>query len=199
MICCDLCNKEVKSLKMHVWKAHGEGVNHKPNLGKSGENAFTKGTKTEHSEETKKKISEKSKKFKHSEETKKKLSERRKHFLMANPDKIPYKLNHSSKISYPEQYFLDCFADIRNKEFQYHVHRYTLDFANIKEKLYLEIDGEQHYVDKRIVEHDKRRTDKLKSLGWTGFRIRWSDYQKLSSDEKKQKILEIRSLMKWLS
>ena len=40
----------------------------------------------------------------HSEETKKKISEIRKKYLSENPDKVPYKLNHSSTESYPEKY-----------------------------------------------------------------------------------------------
>lgn len=196
---CPICNKEVKSIKMHHWKVHDNGKHHNPKKGKSGGNQFTARTKLNHSEETKLKIGASSKGRKHSEETKQKLSDIRKKYLEKNPDKVPYLLNHTSKISYPEQYFLECLSDIENIEFQYPVFRYKLDFANIVEKLYLEIDGEQHYVDKRIIEHDIKRTAKLKELGWNGFRIRWASFQKLTDKEKKENILEIRSLMKWLS
>lgn len=34
---CPQCNKEVKSLSRHTWKAHGPGVNHKPFTGKTQE------------------------------------------------------------------------------------------------------------------------------------------------------------------
>lgn len=133
-----------------------------------------------------------------SEETKKKLSVIRKKYLDDNPDKVPYVLNHSSQKSYPEKYFEDCFLDIKNDiEMQYRVLRYCLDFANPKEKLYLEIDGEQHYLDKRIVKHDEIRTKVLLELGWTGIRVRWSSFQKLSKEAKELKIKEIRSMMKW--
>lgn len=126
----------------------------------------------------------------HTKETKDKLSKIRKSFLEKNPDKIPYLLNHSSKISYPEQYFIDCFSNL-NYNFQYPVFRYSLDFANIKTKKYFEVDGEQHYVDKRIVEHDIKRTLKLNELGWDGIRIRWSHFQKLNDIDKQNKVKEI--------
>lgn len=134
------------------------------------------------------------------EETKRKLSEIRKAYLEKNPEKVPYRLNHSSKISYPEQYFIDCFKDIaENIEFQYQVSRYNLDFANPREMLYLEIDGEQHYVDKRIVDHDKKRTAFLEALGWKGIRVRWSHFKKMNDADKITIVDEIRSMMKWVS
>lgn len=57
MIRCPLCDKEVKNLKGHHWKAHGDGVNHKPNTGHKGGNQFTTGKNKTHSDETKKKLS----------------------------------------------------------------------------------------------------------------------------------------------
>ena len=131
----------------------------------------------------------------HSEETKKKLSDIRKKFLELNPEKVPYVLNHRSKKSYPEKYFAECLINYMQIVEQYRIRRYSLDFANPVKKRYLEIDGEQHYVDKRVVEHDKIRTQYLDSLGWVGVRIRWSEFQKLSSDDKKLKIQEILNFM----
>lgn len=55
-----------------------------------------------------------------SNETKQKISNSRKKYLNEHPDKVPFKLNHSSKKSYPEQYFEELF----NKEkilLQYHL------------------------------------------------------------------------------
>lgn len=133
----------------------------------------------------------------HTRETKEKISAIRKRYLEENPDKVPYVLNHSSKISYPEQYFIDCFSGL-NYGFQHPVFRYKLDFVNLQEKLYLEIDGEQHYVDSKMLIHDAKRTEKLIELGWTGIRIRWSEFQKLSTEQKKNKVEEIISSMKWV-
>lgn len=117
----------------------------------------------------------------HSEETKLKLSKLRIDFLRQNPDKVPYKLNHYSKgRSYAETYWKEV-LDAHNMEYeeQYPVGIYQLDFAFLKSKIDLEIDGDQHYLDKKIIESDRRRTEYLESLGWTTIRIKWSDYKKL--------------------
>ena len=44
------------------------------------------------------------------EEDKKRISEQRKKYLSEHPDKVPYLLNHSSNISYPERYFKIVFC-----------------------------------------------------------------------------------------
>lgn len=120
----------------------------------------------------------------HSEETKRKISESRKKYLLEHPDKIPYKLNHYSKgESYAEKYFREW---MQKEEIgfipQQQVGLYALDFlvGNID----LEIDGEQHYVDGRIKDSDIRRNEYVESQGFKVIRIRWSDYQKLSQEEK---------------
>ena len=167
--------------------------------GHKGGNQFTTGKAQSHSDETKRLISEKSSKHKHSDKTKQKLSEIRKQFLLEHPEKVPYLLNHSSSSSYPEKYFQECFSDASNITEQYKVSRYKLDFANVAEKIYFEVDGEQHYVDPRIVEHDCRRTKVLTDLGWTGIRIRWAEFQRMPQIEKEVKIKEIRRMMKLVS
>lgn len=131
---------------------------------------------------------------KHSEETKKKISESRKLYLSEHPEKVPYVLNHHSKgDSYPEQYFKTVF--VNNKityEQNYKILGYYLDFAWPDKKAYLEIDGEQHYLDKRIIEHDILRTEKLKSDGWICIdRIRWRKYKKLSKEEREKFVLDL--------
>lgn len=120
-----------------------------------------------------------------SDEQKEKISISRINFLKENPDKIPYLLNHSSKISYPEQYFIELF-ERENIDLQYHkqVGLYQLDFYNDDKKLYLEIDGEQHYQEKSI-ERDKKRTEKLKERGWNIImRIRWAEWKTYSYDKR---------------
>jgi very-short-patch-repair endonuclease len=124
---------------------------------------------------------------KHTEETKKKISESRIEFLRLNPDKVPYKLNHYSHgRSYPEEYWkgiLDSFCI--NYTEQYQIGPYQLDFAIVTEtsKIDLEIDGNQHYLDPRIVESDKRRNKYLEELEWKIIRINWAEYKRL--DDKK--------------
>lgn len=137
--------------------------------------------KPEIKEETRKKLSDGNKKRGPlSEETKKKISESRIKFLRENPDMVPYKLNHYSKgRSYPEEYWkriLDSHK-ISYTE-QYQVGPYQLDFV-IGNNIDLEIDGDQHYLDKRVVASDKRRNEYLENLGWKIVRIKWSDYKKI--------------------
>lgn len=84
--------------------------------------------------------------------------------------------------SIAEEYFDRCFPDLKQN---YHVDRYFLDLANPDKKLYIEIDGEQHYNNQKIIEHDTERTKRLEELGWICIkRIRWSEYKKLSKDEQ---------------
>jgi len=150
--------------------------------------------KPEISEESHKKRSAANKRP-HSEETKKKISEHRIKFLRENPDKVPYKLNHYSKgRSYAEEYW-KIVLDTNNiiYEEQYQVGTYHLDFALPNLKIDLEIDGDQHHLDKRVVESDKRRNIYLENLGWTVIRVKWSDYKKL--EDKKSYVNNIISLL----
>lgn len=141
------------------------------------------------------KIYSKTHTLKHSEESKRKISESRRKFLELNPDKVPYLLNHSSKgPSYPEKYFLKIFSDL-NLVKNYRIGLYELDFANISKKIDVEIDGEQHYLDSKIVESDKRRTLYLQNLGWTIIRIRWAEYKKMSPDDKRKFIEKLRGIV----
>jgi very-short-patch-repair endonuclease/transposase len=128
----------------------------------------------------------------HTEETKQKLSKIRKAFLLNHPDKIPYRKNHSSKPSYPETYFEAIFSQYQlDLKSEWKVGTYSLDFAEIKKKIDVEIDGEQHFVDPKIVAHDIKRTEFLKSKGWKIIRLRWAHYQQLSFDNKKRFIESI--------
>lgn len=131
-----------------------------------------------------------------SEEHKKKISESRKKYLDNNPEKVPYVLNHSSKMSYPEQYFQQIF--IQNKiDLKYHLQigRYQLDFYNEKVKKYIEIDGQQHYKNDRLIERDIIRTAFLLTLGWAGIRIRWKTFIKLTDEEKYAEIDKIKKFL----
>lgn len=133
------------------------------------------------------KLSCKKNPHKHTEETKQKISKHRKQYLIDHPEKVPYKLNHySKKDSYPETYFKELFEK-ESIDLKHHkdILCYELDFYNMDKKIYVEIDGEQHYVDKRIVESDERRNKVLFEQGWVGARIRWSTYQKLDQNQKR--------------
>lgn len=121
----------------------------------------------------------------HSQETKDKISLIRKKYLLENPDKVPYLLNHSSKESYPETYFTELFEKENvNVVKHYRIGLYQLDFCILDKKIDIEIDGNQHYTDPKIVESDIRRTSYLESKGWDVIRINWSEYNKMSLDNK---------------
>lgn len=110
---------------------------------------------------------------KHTDEEKLKIGVGVKDFLVKHPDMVPYLRNHSSVESYPEKYFKELFTlEGLHLVYHYRIHTYELDFCDIDKKIDIEIDGEQHYVDARIIESDKRRNEYLKALGWTIFRIR---------------------------
>lgn len=209
MFICQYCEREAKTKKSNVQheircKENPDGVQVKPSygmLGKKGKNQWIKakelGTEYKLSEETRKKMSASSSGRKHSEETKKRLSKHRIEFLKENPDMVPYKLNHYSKgPSYPEIYWKGI-LDAHNVDYveEYQISSYSLDFALVDKKIDLEIDGEQHYLDQRIVESDIRRTEFLENEGWTIIRIRWSEYQKL--DRRKKEIF-VRKIIKQL-
>jgi very-short-patch-repair endonuclease len=136
------------------------------------------------------KISSINKGRKMTDEQKKKISEARKKYLQENPEMVPYKLNHSSKISYPERYFLRF---LRGFIFQYKVPGtlYEIDFANQERKIAIEIDGDQHYDDKKMVDHDLKRDKILKDLGWETIRIRWSQFRSLDKEQRKKVIDKI--------
>jgi len=118
-----------------------------------------------------------------SQETKDKISKARIQYLSEHPEKVPYVLNHRYKETYPEKYFKEILPNLIS---QYRIPNtlYYADFANPSEKYIIEIDGEQHYVDKNIIEHDIKRTNILEKLGWAIIRIRWATFCKLSRLEK---------------
>jgi len=132
-----------------------------------------------------------------SEETRKKISISRSKYLNEHPDQVPYLLNHYSKgDSYPERYFKELF-EVEKIDLKHHLQigLYQLDFYNLESKIDIEIDGDQHHLDKRIAESDIRRTEFLESQGWKVFRVKWSDYQKLPMEERRLLVDRIRKMI----
>lgn len=130
---------------------------------------------------------------KHSDETKAKISKARLKYLRANPDKVPYKLNHYTKgASYPERYFHTLLQENGLIYERYkQVSIYNLDFAFNDKMINLEIDGEQHYTDKRIIVSNKRRDAYLSKRGWLIIRVRWSTFKKMIDVDKQQYIHQL--------
>lgn len=130
-------------------------------------------------------------KRKHSQATKEKISLARKKFLTENPDKVPYLLNHYSKgPSFPEKYFSELLTKL-NVEFEseFRIGLYSMDFriGNVD----LEIDGDQHYLDPRVVESDLRRNSYMEEHGYEVVRVRWSQYQSFNRSEKEEYIADL--------
>lgn len=190
---CQFCGRETTNPGAN--KAHENKCPSNPNPatyksgrkpGYKGANQYTKAQslglpKPEISESSRQKLRNANIGRKHSQEVKDKISRARRKYLSENPDMVPYKLNHYSKgPSYPERYWKKIFdkASLNYVE-QYQIHTYQLDFALVEEKIDIEIDGDQHYLDNRIIGSDKRRNQYLENLGWKIIRIKWSDYKKL--------------------
>ena len=116
---------------------------------------------------------------KHSEATKKKISESRIKYLFANPDKVPYRINHSSKKSYPEQVFETALisSGIDGWEYAFQNGIYEYDFAFVEKKIDVEIDGGTHKLEK-VKRIDARRDDFSKSQGWRVVRFEASRVKK---------------------
>jgi very-short-patch-repair endonuclease len=134
--------------------------------------------------------------YKHSDETKAKISKARKKHLAAHPEQIPYVLNHKSKgASYPEVYFKECLK-VSNYVSEYRVGLYSLDFADINKMIDFEVDGCQHRLDPRIIEHDIKRNQELIKQGWKIIRLNWSEFKKLNDLEKISIINSIKTIEK---
>jgi very-short-patch-repair endonuclease len=206
---CQYCNRETTNPganKKHEktcqenpdptkYKYHNKG-------GKKGIPACNIGLTKETSEIIAKSAKENSVKFtgknnpfygkKHTEETKLKISESRKKFIQENPHMSPWVYSHYTKRrSYAERYWKRVFNTYGVKfEEQYPVSLYCLDFAILEAKIDVEIDGEQHYYDQRIVDSDKRRNEYLENLGWKIIRIRWSEYKKLINKQDRKRYVK---------
>lgn len=204
---CPHCGKEYSKngIGTHIWRNHTEeGQKFNPNTGtydRTGRVAWNKGLTKETDERVRRYGKTTSERYKNhintppslgktlSEETKKKISESRKKFLLEHPEKVPYKLNHSSKQSFPEKFFETVFINNGiSFEKEFYTNGYWLDFC-FNKTFYVEIDGEQHYLDKKIVEHDKIRTARLTESGFKCIeRVRWSEFQKLDKDSQREYI-----------
>ena len=116
----------------------------------------------------------------HTDETKQKMSASHKN-QWSNGKSI-FATAREHRRSYPEEYFASIFL---NAQQNYHVLRYFLDFAWPDKKIYVEVDGEQHYT-KTGIQHDKERTDNLIDAGWICVaRVRWKEFKKMSPDSKR--------------
>lgn len=127
------------------------------------------------------------KSLQHTEDTKQRISIGRKKFLTENPHMVPYLLNHSSKVSYPEKYWAKIFQKYNIPvQSEHNVLSYYMDFALPEQKIDIEVDGDQHHLDPLVVKSDKNRTERLEALGWKFIRIRWSTFRGMNKEGRKQ-------------
>lgn len=118
--------------------------------------------------------------------------------LISNGMKLAHKEGRTSswigrrKRSYAEQYWFNIFkgTNIVNNFFIKDLH-YWLDFANVDKKLYFEVDGKTHSTEEGIA-YDNERTKNLSLSGWTLVgRCNWSEFQKLSFEDRSKYIEKI--------
>lgn len=130
---------------------------------------------------------------KQSLETRKKISKARILYLTNNPDKVPYKINHSSKASFPEICFEKALieSDIKGWIKSYQIGIYEYDFAFPQFKVDVEIDGSTHLQEKvKLI--DQRRDEWSEKNGWKVIRF---SAKKVKQDINSC-INELRSLLK---
>lgn len=90
-------------------------------------------------------------------------------------DKIGWSTRSKIDPSYPESIAIK-FLDSENIQYvrELPVGRFFIDFAIEKDRIAIEIDGQQHLKPERI-QSDKRKDDLLKLEGWKVFRIKWPE------------------------
>jgi very-short-patch-repair endonuclease len=115
----------------------------------------------------------------HTAATKKKISDSRIKFLVANPDKVPYRINHSSKKSYPETVFENALLAVGVTGWVYNYQHgiYSYDFAWPELKIDVEIDGGTHTLEK-VKAIDARRDKFSTDHGWTVVRFTAAEVKK---------------------
>lgn len=130
--------------------------------------------------------------FSWSDYDKERISNERIKYLTEHPDKVPYKLNHSSKMSYPEKIFKNALesANITGWTYNYQNGIYSYDFAFPELKIDVEIDGSTHTQEK-VKKIDERRDLFSKKNGWIVVRF--------TAKEVKENVLNcINNLIKFI-
>ena len=179
---CKYCGKEYssKGIGTHIWRAHGEGQEFNPNTSnkKPWNLGLTKNTDIRVKRGSEKLLGKDPfiKGKIHSDESKKKMSLSAKKAF----DKGIHANWKSRNIrSYPELYFDEVLKELNifsKCQIEYPIkngkYQYFLDFYFPEKNINLEIDGNQHRLNDRIIS-DKRRDSFLESIGIKVFRIKW--------------------------
>ena len=117
-------------------------------------------------------------KTKHAEKAKKILSQKRKEWLANNPDKHPWKKS-SKFLSVPCEHLKSCLREKGlsfEEEFQPLSERFfSVDIAFLKEKLAIEVNGEQHYNrDGTLKKYYAERHSLLEQNGWNVLELHYA-------------------------
>jgi very-short-patch-repair endonuclease len=91
--------------------------------------------------------------------------------------------------SYPEKFFQKIIEnEFENKEYEceYNVGIYALDFAWVKLKRAIEIDGEQHERFTEYKERDEKKDKICSENGWQVLRIKWKDLYNNTKEKIKE-------------
>lgn len=136
-----------------------------------------------HSEESKKKIGEKSKGKKHSEEFKERQKQR-----LLNGQAL--KMNKCiKKLSKPELKLREIIQEFYpNCEFQYRVLKYALDIALVDKKIAIEYDGWYHFDCQESVNRHNKRQKEIELEGWKF--IRYNIFQPFPDKNKVKQDIE---------
>lgn len=103
----------------------------------------------------------------------------------------------SNRRSYPEKWFIKNVLEKHKLYSKYVIkekfpfHKYFLDFAIIDLKVDIEIDGQQHFIDEKSIEHDRKRDEFLLKNDWKVYRITWLELK------NSPKIID--NLLNWLN
>tara|TARA_R110002095_G_C4135182_1_gene227979 strand:+ start:79 stop:681 length:603 start_codon:yes stop_codon:yes gene_type:complete len=183
MINCKYCNKEISPLgKIHEKfcienpNRESRSGSNNPHYGKKGSNQYVNGAKMK--QETKDKISIKSKLQKPSNEIKAKISEAMK---VAHNEGRAWNIGMSrwnNEPSYPEIFFMKVIEnEFIDKEYktEHPMSIYSFDFAWIDKMKAIEIDGSQHERFDEIKDRDNRKDMLATKNGWQVLRIKWKD------------------------
>lgn len=121
---------------------------------------------------------------------------------ISNSQRLAHKEGRNSswigrrKRSYAEQSWFNVFSSelgVDTFKNNYYVEgcHYWLDFAWPEKMFYFEVDGKSHYT-KNGIKHDLKRTEILAKAGWILIgRCNWSEYQKLSFEDKQAYVRSI--------
>ena len=137
----------------------------------------------------KNKVPKEKKKRYHSQETKDMMSKNRIEYLKNNTDKHPWK-KHTKFKSVPCENFKE-FLRKNNIDFveefsPSETRNFSIDIAFPDLKIGIEVNGNQHYKNDRLIEYYQQRHDHIIGLGWKLYELHYSFF---FSEEKMKEII----------